>query len=173
MAFFRVTAARRSVRRFKDRAVDDATLKRILETASRAPSAGNLQAYEIVVVRDAARRAALARAALGQQQVAQAPVVLVFLAHPARSSTKYGKRGAELYCIQDATIACAHAQLAVTAVGLGSCWVGAFKPNAVRAAVKARSTLVPVALLPLGHSAERPPATGRRSLSELVHKETL
>ena len=37
----------------------------------------------------------------------QAPLALVFCAHPARSAQKYGQRGTTLYCVQDATIACA------------------------------------------------------------------
>jgi site-specific recombinase XerC len=44
----------------------------------------------------------------------------------ARSAAKYRERGARLYAIQDATIACAFAMLAATALGLGTVWVGAF-----------------------------------------------
>jgi len=55
--------------------------------------------------------------------IASAPTVFVFCAKPQRSERKYGKRGVELYCLQDATIACAHGQLEATAPGLGSIWV--------------------------------------------------
>jgi len=37
-----------------------------------------------------------------------------------------------LYCVQDATLAAAYAQLAATALGLATCWVGAFDEAAVR-----------------------------------------
>ena len=101
-----------------------------------------------------------------------APVVLAFCAHPRRSAAKYGRRGEELYCVQDATIACAYAQLAATALGLGSVWVGAFDTDAVAQAIGARRDWRPVALLPIGYPAESPEATPRRSLNELVHERT-
>ncbi len=171
MEFLAVIKKRRSVRAYEDREVDKATLSSIFQCADRAPSAGNLQAYEVVVVRDAGRRQALSRCALGQRQVAEAPVVLVFCTDPARSSDKYGSRGATLYAVQDATIACAHAQLAATALGLATCWVGAFHERQVRDLVNAPTGAVPVALLTVGHASETPRATARRSLSDLVKWE--
>jgi len=111
MDFFETIEQRRSVRAFEPREVGDADVTRILEAANRAPSAGNLQAYEVVVVRETERRRRLARAAHGQEFVAQAPVVLVFCVNPKRSGGRYGSRGRELYSLQDATIAAAHASL--------------------------------------------------------------
>ncbi len=99
----------------------------------------------------------------------QAPLVLVFCAHPARSAKKYGQRGATLYGVQDATIACAYAQLAATALGLASVWVGAFDDEAVRAAIGAGQDLLPVAILPIGYAGEEPEMSTRRSLDDLVH----
>jgi nitroreductase len=114
---FEVIKARRSVRAFSPRSVETEKVAQVLAAANAAPSAGNLQAYEIFRVMREQKRAALARAALDQFFVAQAPVVLVFCANPARSATKYRERGARLYAIQDATIACAFAMLAATARG--------------------------------------------------------
>ncbi|MEM4284469.1 MAG: nitroreductase family protein [Candidatus Caldarchaeum sp.] len=168
MDFFAVLRERHSVRAFAERPVEPEKLQAVLEAANRAPSAGNLQAYEIYVVTRPAVLKALMRAAFEQKFVAQAPVVLVFCAHPARSASSYGERGATLYSIQDATIACAYAQLAATAVGLGSVWVGAFDEDAVRKALGVGKELVPVALLPIGYAAEKPEITSRRALDDLV-----
>lgn len=162
---------RRSIRAFEDRPVDERELTAVLEAANAAPSAGNLQAYEVVLVEAAATRAALARAAHGQEFVAEAPVVLVFLADPGRSAAKYGQRGAVRYAHLDAGIACAFAHLRAADLGLASTWVGAFDDGAVAYAVGAPPGLVPVALLPIGHPAERPPPTTRRRLEDLVHRE--
>jgi len=140
---------------------------------NRAPSGGDLQAYEVVVVRTPERRRDLARAAYGQDFVAGAPVVLVFFMHPARSAAKYGHRGEALYACQDTTIAAAHAQLAAHALGLATVWVGAFDDEAVCRAVDAPRGLRPSSLLVIGHAAEAPEVTPRRPLSELVHRETL
>jgi len=170
MDFFDVVRARRSVRAFLTKEVDAVALRRLLEAVTRAPSAGDLQAYEVVVVRHPERRRELARAAYGQTFVAQAPVVLVFCAHPRRSAGKYGRRGAELYCIQDATIAASHAQLAAVALGLATVWVGAFDDAAVADLV---GGLDPVCIMPVGYPNEEPEPTPRRSVDELVHLERL
>ncbi len=168
MDLFEVIKKRRSIRAFTPQPVEAEKLERVLAAANAAPSAGNLQAYEIFRVTRGNDRAALARAALEQFFIAQAPVVLVFCANPARSSGRYGQRGVRLYCIQDATIACAFAMLAATALGLGTVWVGAFDEGAVQK-ILGRRDLVPVAILPIGYPAEQPGPSSRRSLSDLVH----
>lgn len=169
MEFFKVLQERHSIRAFTERAIESEKLRALLEAANRAPSAGNLQAYEIYVVTRPVTLKALMRAAFEQKFVAQAPVVLVFCAHPARSARSYGERGATLYSVQDATSACAYAQLAATALGLGSVWVGAFDEDAVRQALGIGKELVPIALLPIGYAAEDPMITSRRDLDDLAH----
>lgn len=173
MDFDQLVATRHSVRAFAARGVGPQELSRVLEAARRAPSAGNLQALQIVVVRDASRRHRLADAAHGQESVAQAPVVLVFLADPRRSATRYAERGERLFALQDATIAAAYAQLAAHAQGLASVWVGAFDDAAVRAAISAPERLVPTSLLPLGYAIGPAASSARRPLDELVHQEQL
>ena len=171
MDIFEAIKQRRSVRAYQRREVEAEKLQRILEAADAAPSAGNRQAYEIVLVRDAERKQQLVDAAWDQTFIGEAPVVLVFLAAPERNRDRYAGRGAALYCVQDATIACAYAELTATALGLKCCWVGAYDDAAVAAAVGATGTLRPVAVLPIGYAAEQPPARPRRALSDLVHHE--
>jgi len=169
MEFFEAIHARQSIRKFQDKPVEADTLMKILEAANRAPSAGNLQAYQIVVVQEPAVKARLDAASGYQGSLAEAPVVLVFCAHPQESATRYGSRGEDLYCIQDATIACAYAQLAATALGLASVWIGAvFEPEMVRDALRLGGSQWPIALLPLGSPAEQPPRKPRRPLQETV-----
>jgi nitroreductase len=170
MEFFDAVQARRSIRAFVERAPEEEKLRRILETANQAPSAGNLQAYEIFVVRRASDRRALARASLGQEFVAEAPVSLVFCAHPGRAAPRYGQRGTQLYALQDATIACTYAMLAATALGLATVWVGAFRDSEVRRAIRASEEILPVAILLIGYLAEKPELTPRRSIEDLVHE---
>ena len=170
MEFFDVVIARRSIRSFAPVPVEGEKLQRILESANRAPSAGNLQAYEIYIVKSLPHKTALARAALDQEFVADAPVVLVFCAHPARSEWRYHERGVWLYSLQDATIACTFAILAVTALGLASVWVGAFDEEAARRVIGAPQGILPVSILPIGYPAEKPKPATRRRLPDFVHK---
>ena len=171
MDFREVVERRYSVRSFQSTAVEDAALQSILDAANNAPSAGNLQAYEMVVVRDAERKRQLAAASLEQWFIAQAPVAIVFLANPDRNRAEYGSRGAELYSLQDATVACCYAQLAATAAGLGTCWVGAFDEDAVRQIVNAPADWRPVAILPIGVPAEAAGPRERRTLEDIIHQE--
>jgi nitroreductase len=169
MNFFEVVQNRHSIRAFTAVPVEPEKLQQILEAANRAPSAGNLQGYEIYVVQDAVKKTALAQAALDQAFIVEAPVVLVFCTNATRSAQKYGRRAETLYTIQDATIACTFAMLAVTAVHLSSVWVGAFHTETVQQIIGAPSGIVPVAILPIGYAAGSPRLTPRRELSGIVH----
>lgn len=169
MEFFEVIRNRHSIRGFTTQVVEPEKVQAILDAANAAPSAGNLQGYEIFAVTNRDVLCALMRAAYEQEFIAQAQMALVFCAHPARSAVKYGERGIQLYCIQDATIACAYAQLAATALGLASVWVGAFNDARVSAALGIGDELKPVVILPLGYPGKEPEIRPRRALSDLVH----
>lgn len=171
MEFEELLRRRRSIRDFETRPVEPEKIRALLEAADLAPSAGNLQAYRMVVVTDRAVRRSLAEAAYGQEFVARAPVSIVFLADPGRAAGRYGERGRSLYSVQDATIACAHAHLRAADLGLGSVWVGAFDDAAVARAVGAPPGLRPVAVLPVGYPAESPPPRPRRGIDGLVTYE--
>ena len=172
MDYFEAVKTRRSIRAFQKKPVEEEKIRRILEVISLAPSAGDLQAYEVIVVKDPMLKGKLAKAALGQSFVSEAPVCFVFVAFPGRSSKKYGRRGSELYCIQDATIATTYAMLAATALGLSSTWVGAFEEKAAARAVGVTGDKRPIAILPVGYAAESPEITARRPVSDIVFLDT-
>ena len=166
MEFFEAIQKRQSVRAYTAQAIEPTKVQAILDAANRAPSAGNKQAYEIFVVTS---REALRALAQGRAYFEVIPLALVFCAHPARAAEKFGERGAKLYCVQDATIACAYAQLAATALELSSVWIGRFDEDGVRGAIGASADLLPVAILPIGYAAETPEIKPRRALEDLVH----
>jgi len=170
MDFFKTVEDRHSMRKYAETPVEDEKLHKILETANKAPSAGNLQGYEIYVVRKLEQRQALVKASWDQDFLAEAPVVLIFCANPARSAERYNERGIELYCIQDATIACAFAVLAAKAQGLDTVWVGAFDEAAVSEIAHIPSDLRPVVMLPIGYAGKVPSVRPRRELRDLVHE---
>ena len=172
MEYFATVKARHSVRAFQKKAVEEEKINRIIEAVNLAPSAGDLQAYEVVVVRDPMLKDKLARAALDQAFISEAPVCFVFVAYPQRSSNKYGRRGSELYCIQDASIATTYAMLAATALGLSSTWVGAFDEEAAARAIGTTAGKRPVAMLPVGYPAESPESTPRRPISDVAFLDT-
>ncbi len=174
MDFFEVVRTRQSTRAFTSQPLEPEKLQLLLDAINRAPSAGNLQAYEIfAVTRRESLDAMVAAARLktrGQDYIAQAPIVLVFCANPARSTPRFGSRGETLYCVQDATIACAYAQLAATALGLATVWIGSFDEAAVRQAIGVGDDLRPIVILPIGYAAETPDKSVRRPVADLVHR---
>jgi len=160
---------RKSVRDFDPgRTVDERAIRSILELGIRAPSAGNLQPWKIFVVRKPETKRALAGAAFGQRFVSAAPVVLVVCADRARAASGYGRRGSELYCIQDTAALTENILLAAVDFGLGTCWVGAFDEARCTEALGIHDELRPVAIVPVGYAAGNPAGTGRRPLDEIA-----
>lgn len=95
------------------------------------------------------QRAALARAALGQQPVRQAPVVFIFAAVPGRTAAKYGQRGMR-YVLQEAGHAAQNLCLQAVALELGSVVIGAFSDEDVARSLKLKDDEVPLCLVPVG-----------------------
>jgi nitroreductase len=164
-------SGRRSVRSFTDAAVSDDQLDRILGAARWAPSAGNVQPWEFVVVRKPEEKRALCEAAFGQMFVEAAPLLIVVCADERRSGRSYGSRGKDLFCIQDTAAAVQNILLAAYSMGLGTCWVGAFDEKRVRGVLGVPEGVRPVALVPVGYSAGASGMRTRRPVSEVVHKE--
>jgi len=169
---FEAIKGRRSIRAYAGEKVSEKDVGRLIEAARWAPSAGNIQPWEFVVVKDLEMKRKLSEAALNQSFIEKAPVVIVVCADLNRSSRGYGSRGENLYSIQDSAAATENILLAAQELGLATCWVGAFRENEVAKAVKAPRNLRPVAIVPVGHPAERPVASPKRSVDKFVHYET-
>jgi nitroreductase len=162
---------RRSVRAFKTDPIPSDALDAIIESALWAPSAGNLQARDFIIVKDRQVKGLLSQAALGQSFIEEAPVNIIVCANQERSARRYGERGRRLYCIQDASAAIQNILLAAHALGIGSCWVGAFDEGRVARVLGLPEYLVPVAIIPIGYPAESPSAPRRMMRRECVHYE--
>jgi len=159
---------RRSVRSFLPDPVPERDLRKILEAASWAPSAGNCQPLELVVVRDPRLKEEVKEAAFGQSFLEEAPVLVVVCADVERTTSRYGSRG-ELFYVQDTAAATQNLLLAATSLGYGTCWVGAFMEEEVSRALRLPRGVRPLAIVPIGRSAESPEAPPRRPLEEMVH----
>ncbi|MGC8816290.1 MAG: nitroreductase family protein [Candidatus Hadarchaeum sp.] len=172
MDVFEAIKGRRSIRSFKPDPVSDADLEKILEAGISAPSAGNCQPWEFVIVKDPKNKQKLVQAARGQSFLAEASVVIVICADINRTASRYGERGRNLYCIQDTAAVAQNIHLAAYALGYGTCWVGAFDENAVAAAIKAPPGVRPLIMIPIGKPGETPKPTPRVPWKERVHRET-
>jgi len=166
MEFFDAVNERRSIRHFKDTPVSRDDIEMILSAGIAAPSAGNVQPWRFVVVNTEEARTRLA-SALEQRWAAAAPCIIVVCVDPRPSRSRYGDRGAMLYSIQDAAAATQNMLLAAVDRGLASCWIGAFDEDAIRASLGIKKPITPVAILPIGYSAQASGKQARRPLSEV------
>ncbi len=171
MDVFEAIKGRRSVRRYLPDPIPEEDLKKILEAGTWAPSAGNVQPWEFIVVKDEKTKDLLAEAALGQYFITEAPIVVVVCANESESERSYGDRGRTLYCIQDTAAAVQNILLTAYSLGYGSCWVGAFDEEKVRRILEIPTGVRPVAIVPIGKPAERPYPPNRKPLSRVVHWE--
>lgn len=160
---------RRSVRAFKDKEVSEALLYEVLESARWAPSSGNLQNIRILVVTDEKKKAVIAKAALDQRFIAEAPIVLVICSDSSAVVSHYGERGKNLYAIQNTAAAIQNILLAAYDRGLATCWVGAFTESRIRKELTIPSNIEIHAIIPLGYPAERPRAPPKIELADLVY----
>jgi len=163
---------RRSIRAYKKLDLSQETIDKLLEAARWAPSAGNGQPWAFVVASSPQTKRNLSSAAYGQKDVEEAAVVIVVCADEKRAEQNYGARGKSLYCLQDTAAAVQNILLTAYSLGMGSCWVGAFKEEEARKVINAPKDMRPVALIPIGYPDEAPPPRNRRPVKEITRKET-
>jgi len=168
---FEAIRGRRSVRAYMREEVSNDMIMDLIDAARWAPSAGNVQPWEFIVVRSKNVKHMLAEAALHQTFIEEASAVIVVCADEWRSARAYGLRGTQLYCIQDTAAATQNMLLAAYAKGLGTCWVGAFNEEKVSRVLSLPDRIRPVAIIPVGYPAEKPRPPRRRPLEDIVHYE--
>jgi len=175
MEFMDVVKARKSVRSYVDKEVEEEKLQKILEAARLAPSWANQQCVKYIVVRNKAKIAEVS--GILNSWVKQAPILLAACADPGESGSRNGMD----YFLVDIGISMQQLVLAATDLGLGTCWIGAFDEAKVKKALEVPGAVKVVALTPLGYPAEegfeaknaRKPtgASRRKPIDEIVHME--
>jgi nitroreductase len=172
MEFRTVLRRRRMVRTFSDRPVDDATLRRLLRDAQRAPSAGHTQPLEMVVVRDPAVRRELSAASWSRGARPEAgAATVVFCGDLTREAERYGARGAGKYLYMDVGYAALLFMLSAVDAGLACAFIGDFHEEHVQAALGLPPRIVPVGMVIVGHGDEAPRPRPWRPVREIIHHE--
>lgn len=138
---------RRSIRKYLPKAIPEEDLKAILEAGRQAPSAANRQPWHFVVVREEEQKRKLAEACSGQLWMADAGAIIAGLGKPTVNEKWYPV---------DVAIAMENMVLAATALGYGTCWIGAFDEAKVKSALGVPDDVRVVALTPLGAPADKP-----------------
>ncbi len=164
MDVFAAIRGRRSVRAYKDIDVEEDKILKILEAARLSPSASNRQEWKFVVVRDKETRKKLARAAFSQAFVAEAPVVIVACATESKAIMACGQPTHTV----DLSIACAYMILQAYELGLGTCWLGAFKEEEVKKILRIPAGVRVVMMTPVGYPSGSLGLQYRKNLNEII-----
>jgi len=136
-----------SLRKYDNRPISKEDMDIIIESAMRAPTAGNMMLYSIIEVKDQETKNTLSKTCDNQPFIANAPVVLIFLADMQRWFDFYGYSGVAEYCREnhleyrgpeesdlllasnDAIIAAQNTVIAAESLGIGSCYIGDIMEN--------------------------------------------
>jgi len=156
--------SRYSVRKYKEKTVEEEKLNKILEAGRLAPSAGNRQEWRYVVVTDKQKIQRLMVAAKNQRFVGKAPVIIAACAETDNHVMACG----QLCYPIDVAISVDHITLAAVEEGLGTCWVGAFYEDQVKDILDIPEKIRVVQLLTLGYPDDLPKPKRRISLDEIV-----
>jgi nitroreductase len=158
--------ARRSIRRFTQEPVPDESIKALLEAAMSAPSAGNQQPWEFVVIKDRAVLDRIPDVHPYAQMCRQAQAAIVVCGNLERDS----HRG---FWVQDCAAATQNILIAATDQGLGSVWCGVHpredRVSGLRKLLCLPDHIVPLSLIPIGHPAENKPASERFDPARIHH----
>jgi nitroreductase len=164
MKFSELIRKRYSVRAYEPDPIEGEKLQQVLEAARLAPTAANLQPFQLIVIPTSGREAELRRI-YGRAWFARAPVVICACAIPAQGWRRMDDKP---YTDVDVAIAMDHLILAATELGLGTCWIAAFDPVAAREVLALPEGVEPVVFTPLGYPADQPYQKERKSLADLV-----
>ena len=169
---------RRSIRSFTDQPVPDDLVYQVIEAGTWAASAGNMQAWEFVVVKDLQAKRKLvdctdagntSRGGVNTQEwIMGAPVVVVICYDVKRMTGRYGLKGRNLLTLLDCMGCVENMMLAATHYGLGTCCVVGFFPEMLMQALPIPKELTPLLILPMGYPAQTPLPPYRLPVEDVV-----
>ena len=164
MDVFTAISQRSSVRAYKDTDIEEDKIEKILEAARLSPSSSNRQQWKFIVVKNKETRKKLANAAFGQSFIGEAPVVIVACGTESKAIMACGQPA---YTV-DLSIALSFMILEAWELGLGTCWIGAFKEEEVKKILKIPEHVRVVAMTPLGYPNQPPSQKSRKGLDQIV-----
>ena len=149
------------VRRYLDRPVPDAVIRKILEAGRLTGSAMNLQPWHFIVIQERETLRRLGALARSGPYIAEAPLAIV---------VAIDKTG---YAVSDASRAIHSMLLVAWSEGVGSNWVGFGGLDKVNTLLEIPAGLDALAILPFGYPADRigRGRKNRKPLRAIAHRE--
>ena len=157
---------RRSIRFYTDEAIDEDRLKKLVEAAIWAPSAGNIHAWNIVIVQrkeDIEQLEAVSPGVLGNLTT-----LMILCTDKEKAYGRGGEVGRDVLSRMDIAIAAQNICLEATELGLGSCIIRSFNQNAVAELLDLPENIMPELLVSLGYPRRIPNPPSRRRVEDTV-----
>jgi len=177
MSFMECVNGRRSIRKYKKEKIQEDVLKKIITTASYAPSWKNSQTVRYIIIENEALKTELAQTCvmdfkLNHDNIVNAPVLVLVTTVRERSgyerdgsfSTKKGTHWESF----DAGIATQTLCLAAYAEGLGTVVMGIFDEDKIIKTAKIPENQKISAIVGIGYPDENPPMPKRKGTDELI-----
>ena len=159
---------RRSIRSYARREVSEDAIQTILRAGMAAPSAGNEQPWEFLLIRSRETLERISEAHPYADMVAHAPLAILVCGNLTRVRHRD-------FWVQDLAAATQNMLLAAHAMGLGSVWVGVHprekRVAELRAVIALPDEIVPFAILPIGYPAEPKPPDDRYDQHRIYREE--
>jgi len=163
MEIFEIIKKRRSVRRYKDQAVPDELIYKIIEAANHAPSACNYQAWKFIIVKSQELKEKLIDNG-GSIVIKNSPVGILVLYSNQTHNQQYHDD------IQSASAAIQNLNLTAVSLGLATCWICHLpSKNKLRKIFNLPKNYSPIAYLLLGYPETEPkPVPRKYSLEQIT-----
>ena len=141
---------RRSVRQYTEGSISKDTIQSLLEAAMSAPSAGNQQPWQYVVIDDRNILDGITQVHPYSGMLKQAPLAIVVCGDMDREKYKG-------YWVQDCSAATQNLLVAARALGLGAVWLGVYplekRVKGIRRLLSLPENIIPLAVISIGHPA--------------------
>jgi len=180
MEFDKIIKNRISIRKYQKRNIDESQLNYILKCGHAAPTAGNVQPREFIVVEDTAMKRKIVdttyvgnqkNASKHQEWLMDAPVFIIVCANKDRVVAKYGEESMKKLIYLDCSASVENMLLAAVDLNLGSCYISGFRENELSQVLELSSLLEVIAFIPIGYVEDTTIRRVKRPLSEVVHRD--
>jgi nitroreductase len=144
---------RRSIRKYSELAIPDDYIDKLFRAAMAAPSAGNQQPWEFILIRDKKIMADITKFHPYSQMLIEAQLAIVVCADLDREKKHYG------YWVQDCAAATENILIEAQHLGLGSVWLGVYpdegRIKGLKELLSIPKKVTPLSIVSLGYPAEK------------------
>ena len=162
--------SRRSIRKYKSKAIPSGIARKLITAGMNAPSAYNSQPWVFILIRELKTKQSIVEAKGGSQFITSAPLVIACCYDESKTPDKF-------HNIENVSLAAENILLAAHSLGLGACYLGAFDPEhpkvekSINKALKLPKNIHIVCILSVGYPDEIPKSKKMRKYSEVIKNE--